>query len=71
MATKKPARQPVPAPEEARPESDAANVDSDVERSDRNAPPAPSSVETLDPATPRVDIEHGGLADGDVERGSR
>jgi hypothetical protein len=47
-----------------------ASVDSDVEGSDGGAAPAVGNVEALDPATPRIDIEHDGAADaGDVERG--
>ena len=46
------------------------NVDSDVEHVDSNAAPAIGSVKGPDPATYRVDIEHGGEANaGDVERG--
>jgi hypothetical protein len=48
----------------------SANVGSDVEGSDSGLSPSMGSVEALDPATPRVDIEHDdGAGAADVERG--
>lgn len=76
MAKKKHVKVPDPSPgDPARPEgsTDATPgiaVDSDVERGDASPVPAIASVETADPATARVDIEHGAASDtGDVERG--
>jgi hypothetical protein len=45
-------------------------ADSGFEGTDSSPSPAPGNVEALDPATPRIDIEHDDGADtGDVERG--
>jgi hypothetical protein len=48
----------------------SADVASDVEGSDSSLSPSIGSVEALDPATPRIDIEHDdGAGAADVERG--
>jgi hypothetical protein len=48
----------------------STSLDPDVESTENNPAPAPGNVEALDPATPRVDIEHDDGSDsGDVERG--